>query len=385
MESSLQLLFLPFPKQMTISSPQELTILVADIGIEEDIGIEKQDKEIKLSFLDRFLAIWVLLAMVLGTLLAVYVPGIHDVLDSHKITQVSIPVFVGLLLMLFPVFCRVKYEELSVVFTQTKMWQYLGVSFVLNWILCPMIMAALAWATLPDLPNYRVGVLLIGVARCIAMVLIWNDLAHGNAEWCAILVAFNSVLQLLLFAPLGYFYTVIIGGSSQGSLDMWLVAQNVLIFLGAPFVAGALIRVLFRFVLKWAHWYDTVFIPFISPVALLGLLYTITVMFALQGQNVISQIGPVFRVTIPLVLYFTLVWFSALFIARAFDFPFDIAITQAYTAGSNNFELAMAVAIAVWGIDSQEALGTSVGPLVEVPVLLGLVYVAPYMKKYFKS
>ena len=337
----------------------------------------------RLSVVDRFLSLWILLAMVGGTLIGVYIPTFKSILDTSKVAQVSLPVFLGLLLMLYPVFCKVRYEELSILLSHRNSSTYLGFSFVLNWIICPLVMTALAWACLPDLPDYRTGILLIGVARCIAMVLIWNDLAGGDAEWCAILVSLNSVLQMLLFAPLAYFYTVVLGGSSVGSIQMWPVVQNVLIFLGIPFAGGLVTRVVLRRLMR-PSFYDRWFLKFIGPFALVGLLYTIFIMFALQGSQLVRQIGPVLRLTVPLVLYFGLVWFMTMNLSKILNFPFPIAITQSFTAASNNFELALAIAIATYGVDSHEALATTIGPLIEVPVLLSLVYATPLIEKYYQ-
>lgn len=315
--------------------------------------------------------------------MGVYAPSFSNLLDTGKVANVSIPVFVGLLFMLYPVFCKVRYEELGIILSAQNSSKFLLFSFTLNWIICPLIMAALAWACLPDLPDYRTGVLLIGVARCIAMVLIWNDLAGGDPEWCAILVAFNSVLQMVLFAPLAYFYTVVLGSSSNQAIEMLPVVINVLIFLGIPFFAGFLTRLVLRKSIG-DEWYDSKFVPVVGPLALIGLLYTIFIMFALQGNQLVSQLGPVFRVTVPLVLYFSIVWIMTMFLSRIFSFPFPIAITQSFTAASNNFELALAIAVATFGVDSHEALATTIGPLVEVPVLLGLVYLTPVVEKYYK-
>ncbi|KAJ3335105.1 hypothetical protein HDU91_002355, partial [Kappamyces sp. JEL0680] len=334
-----------------------------------------------LGFLDRFLSLWILLAMVGGTLVGVYSPGVKDVLNAAIVVdQVSLAVFLGLFLMLYPVFCKVQYEELSGILQSRLSVSYLITSLLLNWVVCPLLMAGLAWAFLPDLPAYRVGVMLIGVARCIAMVLIWNDLAGGHQEWCAVLMAMNSILQIILFAPLGYFYTAVLNQELGQSIDMWLVAKNVLLFLGVPFAAGFLTRLCLRFGLRaklGVRWYDKVFVSWVSPLALLGLLYTIFIMFALQ-------IGPVCRVMLPLVCYFGLAWFGTLALCAWLQFPFPIAVTQSFTAASNNFELAMAVAIAIWGVDSQEALATTTGPLIEVPVMMALVYVVPSANKWYQ-
>ena len=349
---------------------------------EENVGKKKKH----LGFLDTFLSLWIILAMVGGVLVGVYIPSFQNILNTSTIDNVSLPVFIGLLLMLYPVFCKVKYEQLHLLVGNRVGLPYIAFSILLNWFICPFIMAGLAWLTMPDLPHFRIGVILIGVARCIAMVLIWNDLAGGDAEWCAILVSVNSVLQMLLFAPVAYFFTVIIGGGDANitSIQMGPVVVNVLIFLGIPFLAGLLTRLLLRFTLNDSkEWYDGTFVPIVSPIALLGLLYTIFIMFALQGNQMVKEIGSVLRVMVPLILYFTIVWISTIALAKYFKFPFAIAVTQAFTAGSNNFELAMAIAIATYGVNSQEALATTIGPLVEVPVLLGLVYLTPVVERHY--
>ena len=351
---------------------------------DQNLVVEEEGQIIqkRLSWLDRFLSLWIMLAMVSGTLVGIYIPAFREILNTSKVDQVSLPVFIGLLLMLFPVFCKVRYEDLLSLLSHRRSGHYLLYSFILNWILCPFFMTGLAWLCLPDLPDYRTGVILIGIARCIAMVSIWNDLAGGDPEWCILLVSFNSTLQMFLFAPLAYFYTVILGGSSNGSIEMWLVVKNVLIFLGIPFVGGYLTRLILR--KAWGPLtYDGKFVPFMGPFALLGLLYTIFIMFALQGSQLVSQIGPVVRVIIPLVLYFVIVWFASFFLCHLWKFSFPIAITQSFTAASNNFELALAIAIAIFGVDSHEALATTIGPLIEVPVLLSLVYVTPIIKKIY--
>lgn len=358
--------------------------------MKENVNEEKvtEREHGKLSLLDRFLSLWILLAMVGGTLLGIYVPGLRNALDTTRVVdQVGLPVFLGLLLMLYPVFCKVRYENLYLFLQHPNCGKYMFFSFILNWIICPFLMTGLAWACLPDLADYRTGVIIIGIARCIAMVLIWNDLAGGDAEWCAIIVSFNSLLQMLLFAPLAYFYTVILGGggaaSSAGAIEMWLVVKNVLIFLGIPFFGGLLTR---AFLCKafGSKWYNEKFVPVVSPLALIGLLYTILIMFALQGNQLVYQIGPVFRVCVPLLFYFTICWFMTMYLSHLMQFPFPIAVTQSFTAASNNFELAMAIAIATYGVDSHQALATTVGPLMEVPLLLSLVYVTPVVERMYQ-
>lgn len=271
---------------------------------------EPLNKIKELSLFDKLLSVYIIIAMVSGTLFGVYT-SLPSLLEKSKILNVSTPVFIGLLFMLYPVFCKVQYENLSFLISSNSRnsTKLISTSLVLNWILCPLLMAAFAWISLPDLEEYRQGVLLIGIARCIAMVMIWNEIAGGNNDWCAIFVSINSILQMLLFSPLAYFYIVLLGNGTS-SIEVWLVVKNVLIFLGIPFFCGLLTRIVFRRLLK--RWFDKVFCNWVGLLALLGLLYTIFLMFALQGLQIIAQIGSVLRVSIPLLLYFPIVWFSVM-------------------------------------------------------------------------
>ncbi|KAI7841530.1 hypothetical protein COHA_004701 [Chlorella ohadii] len=332
-----------------------------------------------LSWVERLLTLWILLAMVVGVLLGNFT-GISSALETATVGGVSLPIAVGLWLMMWPVLAKVRYELLGGMFRQRAMWGQLGMSAALNWLVGPALMTGLAWAALPDMPGYRNGVIMVGLARCIAMVLIWNQLAHGSAEYCAVLVAVNSVLQVLLYAPLALFYlTLISRQSGEYAAPFWLVARSALIFLGIP-LAAALATRYALLAAKGRRWYDRVFCPLVAPVSLLSLLYTIIVLYALQGARVVAQLGTIARVAVPLLVYFALMWAAALAAARCLRWPYDLAVTQAFTAASNNFELAIAVAVGTFGVDSQEALAATVGPLVEVPVLLALVYVALWLR-----
>ncbi|KAJ3035645.1 hypothetical protein HDV00_003585 [Rhizophlyctis rosea] len=331
----------------------------------------------RLSWLDRALPFLVLLCMVVGVLIGVYGADVDEVLETATIADVSLPIAIGLLWMMYPVLCKVKYEELPALFRTRKFYKILFISLLLNWVFAPLLMSALAWATLPDLPGYRSGIMLVGVARCVAMVLIWNHLAGGDAEWCAVLVAFNSILQVILYSPYAYFFSVIVGKGESVHVDMWLVLRSVLIFLGVPLLAGMLTRlILRRLCRRWlgAKWYDEKFIPIIAPTALLGLLFTILIMFALQGHHIIDDIGSVVRTAVPLVLYFFITFALTLALCRYLRLSYPVSVTQSFTAASNNFELAIAVSVATFGIDSPQALATVIGALIEVPVLLALVY-----------
>jgi len=318
--------------------------------------------------------------MALGILPGYFVPSTRQVLDSSKLIGVSLPIAIGLLWMMYPILCQVKYESLPQLLKSKDTIKILSLSMFMNWIVAPLFMTALAWITLFDQVEYRTGIILVGVARCIAMVLIWNRLAGGSPEWCAILVAINSILQVFLFAPFSYFYTFILGKGTVADISIELVAKSVFVFLGIPLLAAVITRFTIRNLLKKDNWYDTVFLRFIGPTSLLGLLFTIIVMFALQGRRVIENIGDVFRISVPLIVYFMFIFFGTLFICYKLKVPYDVAISQSFTASGNNFELAIAVAIVAYGIDSKEALATVIGPLVEVPVLLLIVNIVVRMK-----
>ncbi|KAG0002411.1 hypothetical protein BGZ79_003046 [Entomortierella chlamydospora] len=320
--------------------------------------------------------------MVGGVLIGYYVPNVESVLDASKFADVSLPIAIGLLVMMYPVFCRIKYEELGPLLKGRFMKNQILFSLVINWIVAPLLMVALAWMTLPDLPDYRSGVILVGVARCIAMVLIWNQLAGGNQEFCAVTVAINSLLQILLYGPLAFFYVVIVGKGTAFHIDMWVIFRSVLVYMGIPLLAGFLTRcMLYRY-----EWYSKRFIPVVGKLSLLGLLYVIVVMFALQGHEIVNDIGNVLRTAVPLIIYFVVVFIGVLFWCIATKVPYDIAAPQCFTAASNNFELAIAVAVGTFGVKSKEALAATIGPLIEVPMLLLLVYVIKYARgRWFSS
>lgn len=339
----------------------------------------------RLSFVDRYLFVWILAVMGVALLVGYYKQGVKDKLQVAQITSVSLPIAIGLWVMMFPVLCKVKYEILGGMLKKGMLNKTLTVSLLLNWVLGPALMTALAWATLPDLAHYRTGVILIGIARCIAMVLIWNDLAKGDAELCAVLVAVNSTLQIVLYLPLALFYVKVLGGGTV-NVGVWDVAKSVFLFLGVPLVAGIITRYTI-FAVAGKAWFERRFVPLISPLALVGLLFTIFVMFASQAHSIVTNIGDVCRVAVPLLLYFTIVFFSTLFICRGIKMPYEEVVTQAFTASSNNFELAIAVAVGSFGINSAEALAATIGPLIEVPALLALVYLTLSLKKrkFFSS
>lgn len=338
----------------------------------------------RLSRLDRFLPVWIIAAMVLGLGLGRLIPQLNDWLDTVKIGTVSLPIAIGLLAMMYPVLAKVRYSRVGDVAADRPL---IVTSLVLNWVIGPALMFILAWLLLPDLPEYRTGLIIVGLARCIAMVLIWNDLACGDREVAAVLVALNSVFQILAYAVLGYFYLELLPGwlgLDTASLDvsMWEIAKIVLIFLGIPLAAGYLTR-------RWGEqtrgveWYENRFLPRIGPWALYGLLFTIVILFALQGEKITSQPVDVARIALPLLAYFALMWGISFALGLRLGFSYEKNTTVAFTAAGNNFELAIAVAIGVFGVTSGQALAGVVGPLIEVPVLVGLVYVALWARDRF--
>ena len=350
-----------------------------------DLITEPQaDRPGRLGTLDRLLPVWIGVAMALGLGLGRLFPGLDDTLDKVKVDTVSLPIAVGLLLMMYPVLAKVKYTRIGHVVADRRS---LALSLVLNWVVGPAVMFTLAWLMLPDLPEYRTGLIVVGLARCIAMVLIWNDLACGNRELAAVLVALNSIFQILAFSLLGWFYLDVLPGwlgLDTGGIDItiWEIAKSVLVFLGIPLLAGFLTRT-FGERIKGTEWYEERFIPRIGPVALYGLLFTIVVLFALQGEKITSQPWDVARIALPLLAYFALMWFGTFALGLRMHLPYDRNASIAFTAAGNNFELAIAVAIGVFGVSSGQALAGVVGPLIEVPVLVALVYASLAAKRRF--
>ncbi|NIM92545.1 MAG: ACR3 family arsenite efflux transporter [Anaerolineales bacterium] len=341
----------------------------------------------QLSVLDRFLPLWIFLAMGLGLLIGAFIPGVKSLFDVLQMGTVSLPIAIGLLWMMYPVLAKVKYEELGKVREARKQF---SVSLTLNWLIGPALMFVLAWVFLANEPSYRTGLIIVGLARCIAMVLIWNMLAGGDSEYCAILVALNSIFQILLYSPLAYFYLFLLPQwlGVEGTLveiSMADIAKSVLIFLGIPLAAG----IITRFTLirrKGVEWYDGQLAPRLGPTALVGLLFTIVVMFAMQGDMILANPLDVLQVALPLLVYFVVMFLISFAISYRVKFSYEISATQSFTAASNNFELAIAVAVGTFGILSKEALATVIGPLIEVPVLIALVYVALWIKRrYFQE
>ena len=339
----------------------------------------------RLSTLDRLLPLWILAAMALGLVLGRAVPGLGGALSAVQIDGISLPIALGLLVMMYPVLAKVRYDRLDTVTADRPL---LIASLLLNWVIGPALMFALAWLFLADLPEYRTGLIIVGLARCIAMVIIWNDLACGDREAAAVLVALNSVFQVAMFAVLGWFYLAVLPGwlglpQTSLAVSPWQIAKSVLIFLGIPLLAGYLSR-------RWGEkakgrdWYESAFLPRVGPWALYGLLFTIVILFALQGDQITHRPWDVARIALPLLVYFAIMWGGGYLLGYLLRLGYPRTTTLAFTAAGNNFELAIAVAIATYGATSGQALAGVVGPLIEVPVLVGLVYVSLALRRFFR-
>ncbi|MGO3059170.1 ACR3 family arsenite efflux transporter [Corynebacterium casei] len=330
----------------------------------------------RMSFIDRYLGVWILAAMAIGLILGRSVPGLGDFLGSMEVNGISIPIAIGLLVMMYPPLAKVRYDKTAEIAADKRL---MVVSLVLNWIVGPAVMFTLAWIFLADQPDLRTGLIIVGLARCIAMVLVWSDLSCADREATAVLVAINSVFQVLMFGALGWFYLQVLPSwlgleTTTAQFSFWAIVSSVLVFLGIPLLAGLLSRTIGEKI-KGQTWYEEKFLPAISPLSLIGLLYTIVLLFSLQGDQIVSQPWTVVRLAVPLLVYFIGMFFISLFISRASGMNYAQSASVSFTAAGNNFELAIAVSIATFGATSGQALAGTIGPLIEVPVLVALVYV----------
>lgn len=340
---------------------------------------------LSLGWLDRLLSFFIIVAMILGVVIGEYAPNAKENLEKGQFRGVSAPLVVGLIVMMWPILTNVQYERLHVVFRTRRIWLQIAMALFINWILGPFLMLGVAWATLPDLPEYRIGIIMVGIARCIAMVMIWNRIARGDSDTCAIVVIINSLLQMVLYAPYAVWFINVISGDRSFQLQYAETATAVGIYLGIPLGAGVVTRFLMLTLLGRERFLKR-FMPFFGPLSLIALLYTIIVIFASQSRQILHNLGPTFRTIVPLVVYFAIMWgvtFTMIWVLSVRygkrNWGYQMAVVQAFTAGSNNFELAIAVCVAMYGASSPQALAATIGPLVEVPVLLALSWAALFL------
>ncbi|WFD45044.1 arsenicals resistance [Malassezia psittaci] len=345
---------------------------------------------LSLGWLDRLLSIFIILAMILGVIIGEYAPNARERLESGNFEGVSAPLVVGMIMMMWPILTNVRYEKIPKMTRTWRLWNQIVFSLGVNWIIAPFVMLALAWATLPDLSGFRTGVIMVGIARCVAMVMIWNRIARGDTDICAILVIINSILQLVLYAPFAIWFVRVISGDDKLRLSYSKVATAVGIYLGIPLGAGIFTRFSMMKLLGTQRFAKS-FLPYFAPLSLISLLYVIIVIFASQSHKILHNLGPVFRTIVPLVLYFMIMW-TVIFVLVSIlsarygkhHWGYQLAVVQAFTAASNNFELAIAVCVATYGADSDQALASTIGPLVEVPVLLALSWLALYLGRFMR-
>ncbi|KAK9467253.1 sodium bile acid symporter family-domain-containing protein [Lipomyces arxii] len=368
------------PLLETVTTSATTLTAVTDSGLSR-IETNKPPPAQQLSILDRYLMLWILISMAVGVSIGYFFPQLGSKLEKGGFAGVSIPIAIGLLIMMYPIMCKVQFESLHKLLVVKELWSQVAISLLINWVIAPLIMTGLAWLFLADRPDLREGLIMVGIARCIAMVMIWIELSEGDTDYGAILTAVNSLLQMGLFAPMAMFYINIVGKSPDHlEIPYAVVARSVAVFLGIPLLIAIITRVIMRGHVLSVKTYDSKFVSFLEPFSLIGLLFTILIMFVSQGRGVITQLTSVLRVAAPMFLYFWILFFGTLFLCQKMGYTYKICSAQAFTAASNNFELAIAVVVSFYGIASTQALAATVGPLLEVPVLLSFVYIIQHFR-----